>query len=137
MQLVIIFFKYMSLYDEELFSNIYKKSKIYNLDYSEIIDIVGCYPIYKGKEIIDYKLILPSIKSIDDILIYIHEYTHAIFMDEDELFPNIMEALFINYYISDEKMIKNIISNTKLQIKNSICEQHIEGNKIKLMIIKK
>ena len=125
---IIEFFKQMNLYDEKVFENIKKNTKIIDKPYEEIMDFVGCF-----KREDSVKLILPTIKSIKDELIYVHEYTHILLDDESEIFPNIMEAIYTNYYLKNEK--KNVIDMTYNEIENSDSIDHIIGKKVKLMFI--
>lgn len=138
-KIVIDFFKEMELYNEEFFNEINKNTTIYDKPYEEIKDFIGCYPIYNNKDkLVNFKLILPKINSIYDILIYIHEYTHALFIDDDsQIFPNIMEGIFINKYILDNKLHNDIIWHTLNEIKNSNSDDHIIGKRIKLFYISK
>lgn len=137
MERVIDFFKNMNLYDKDYFEKIKKRTTIYNKPYEEIKDFVGCYPIYKDKEIIDFKLILPMINSVADELIYVHEYSHALFLkDKSEIFPNIMEAYFINLYIRNIEIKKELLKNIQIQLENTEDINHKIGIKIKLMNIK-
>ena len=135
---VIDFFKKQNLYNEQYFKKIEANTKIYDRSYEEIKELVGCFPIYDNENnIIDVKLILPKIKNIYDVLIYVHEYTHALFIeDENEIFPNIMEAIFINKYC-DEQTKAEIIEKTKTEILKETDENHIVGKKVKIMSIKK
>lgn len=133
MNRIIQFFKSMNLYDQKYFEQIQNKTTIYNKSYEEIRDFVGCYLIYQNNEIIDFKLILPNIKSIEDELIYVHEYSHALFLeDKSEIFPNIMEAYFINLYVTDLELKKKILDNIKIQLKKEEDINHKIGVKVKL-----
>lgn len=137
LETVIHFFKEQNLYDEEYFKLIEKNTKVYNKPYEEIKEFIGCYPTYnEDGNIVDFKLILPKIKTIDDILIYIHEYSHALFMDDEhEIFPNIMESLFINRCCCQETK-QQIINRTLQEIETSSENKHKIGKKIKIMRIK-
>lgn len=129
---VIEFFKYMNLYNEDIFSKLEENTKIIDKPYNEIFDLVGCYKVNDS-----CKLILPKIYTIYDVLIWIHEYSHALFLeDELEIFPNIMEAYFLNKFIDNIELKKDIVNNTNEIIKNSESYNHIIGNKIKLHLIK-
>lgn len=136
-EIVINFFKEMSLYNEQYFIRINKNTIIYDKPYREIKDFVGCYPIYDNEKIVNFKLILPKIKSIYDILIYIHEYAHALFIeDESEIFSNIMEGIFINKYILDNKLCNETMIHTLKEIEDSNSEDHIIGKHVKLFYIR-
>ena len=129
---VIIFFKYMQLYNEEYFNKIKENTKVINKPYEEIKDFVGCFKINN-----DFRLILPKLESIDDILIYIHEYTHALFLDDEtEIFPNLMEAIYINNFIDDKTIKKDLLNKTKDELNNSTSKNHIIGKKVKIYSIK-
>lgn len=129
---VVDFFKYMGFYNEEYFETIRKNTKVLNMPYGEIKDLIGCFITDDS-----FKLLLPRLNSIYDVLIYVHEYTHAIFLDSDEIFPNIMEAYFINYFVLDESIKLEMINRTKKEIKESKCSNHTIAKKIKLLTITK
>ena len=136
MNCIVEFFKEIVFYDETYFRKIEENTKVYNKPYDEIKEFVGCYPIYNERnEIIDFKLILPKLDSIDSELIYVHEYTHALFLeDESEIFPSIMEAFYINKYARDKRKI--LLSLIEEQLKKTEDENHIIVLKIKKKIIK-
>lgn len=120
----------MNLYDSEYFGKIEKNTTIIDENYSKIIDFIGFYPK-------NFKLVLPKIKSIYDVLIWIHEYSHALFPeDSSEIFPNLMEAYYINMYIDDEEVISKLIEKTNLEIENSNNLEHTIAKKVKLRVIK-
>ena len=128
---LINFFKTIELYNEDYFNKIKVNTKTIDLPYEEIKDFVGCYK--KDNE--EFKLILPKLTDYYSMLIYIHEYTHCLFLDdEEEIFPNLMEAIFINKYIKDRK---TIIEKTKEEILKSTSEKHLIGKKVKLKAIEK
>ena len=128
---VIRFFNKMGFYNKEYFKLIENNTTIVDEEYENISDLVGFYPNI-------FKLILPKIKSYRDILIWIHEYTHALFPDDnDEIFPNLMEAYFINMYIDDKKIVNKLIDKTKTEIDNSSDFEHTIAKKIKLDTITK
>lgn len=130
---VISFFKYMEFYNEEYFNMLKKNSKVIDRPYEEIKEFVGCYPTIDG-----CKLILPKIKTIFDVLIWVHEYSHALFPDDElEFFPNIMEGYFINYFIKDNELKQRIIEKTKNEIIMTESIPHIVGKKVKLSVIDK
>lgn len=131
MERVINFFKDIGLYNEDYFNRLFQNTKIIDKPYNEIMGFVGCFKVN------DFcKIILPKINSFNDELIYIHEYTHALFLeDNDEMFPNIMEALYINYYVSDINLKKELILKTNEEIKNSYSKEHSLAKKIKIMSI--
>lgn len=126
---VISFFQKIGLYDKEYFKYIKKNTTVVDKNYEDIIEFVGFYPD-------TFKLILPKIKTYQDILIWIHEYSHALFPDDkDEIFPNLMEAYFINMYINDTYEIDKLIDKTKNEINNSKDIEHTIAKKIKLNTI--
>ena len=123
---VIEFYKKMGLYTEKLFKTI--KDNTILIDY---YDSVFCGVFIKEDG--SFRLVLPKISSVFDELVWVHEYAHAIFLDEDEIFPNIMESYFINMYIEDKEPI---IKRIQEEIDNSVSENHTLSKKIKLLLIK-
>ena len=79
---VIEFYKKMGLYTEKLFKMI--KDNTILIDYYDSI-FCGVFIKEDGS----FRLVLPKISSVFDELVWVHEYAHAIFLDEDEIFPNI------------------------------------------------
>ena len=129
---IIKFFKSMNLYNEEYFNKIKINTKVINKPYEEIKDFVGCFKTNN-----DFKLILPKLESIEDILIYIHEYTHCLFLDDDsEIIPNILEAFYVKKCVFDLKTRLEIIKKVEEEIKNSVSKKHIDGKKVKIYLIK-
>ena len=125
---VIDFFKRMGFYDEKYFNSL--KLTVINKEYDEIKEFVGFYP---GS----FKLVLPSIKSVRDMLIWVHEYSHALFPDDDdEIFPNLMEATFINNYVYNKKIINELKKITQKEINNSDSIEHTLAKRIKLSAIR-
>ena len=61
---VISFFQKIGLYDKEYFKYIKKNTTVVDKNYEDIIEFVGFYPD-------TFKLILPKIKTYQDILIWI------------------------------------------------------------------
>jgi hypothetical protein len=134
---IIDFFQSIGLYNKEYFETIKKKTVVLNDDYEKIKDFIGFYPKYDNGNLIDYKLYLPPLNGLDNILIYIYEYTHALFPeDEEEIFPNIVESMFLKDYLVHPKYIKLNIEKTTEEIKHSDSEKHIIGKKIKLICLK-
>ena len=126
---IINFFKKMGFYQKDYFKSIEKNVTIINKDYKDIKEFVGFYPDC-------FKLVLPKIKTYHDILVWIHEYSHALFPDDSsEIFPNIMEAYFINMYISDKKIIDSLLEQTQMEINTSTDNNHRLAKKIKLNTI--
>ena len=123
---VIEFYKKMGLYTEKLFKMI--KDNTILIDY---YDSIFCFVFIKEDG--SFRLVLPKISSVFDELVWVHEYAHAIFLDEDEIFPNIMESYFINMYIEDKEPI---IKRIQEEIDNSVSENHTLSKKIKLLLIK-
>lgn len=133
--IIIEFFKKMNLYDDQLFKEIKSKTTIINGDYEEIKEFIAFYPKYKDGKLEDYKLYLPSLTNFNSILIYIHEYGHALFPeDELEIFPNLLEALFIKQYLNDAS-IQKYIEKIEKKLKQNIDINHEIGNKIKIKIL--
>ncbi len=136
-QMIINFFKSMNLYDEEYFKYINSQTKIYNIPYFEIKDFVGCYPIIKMDKIVGFNIILPKLNTIFDVLIYIHEYSHALDIeDEYEIFPNLMEAIFLVDYLKDDELIRQQIKSIRIELDNNKSEKHKIGKNIKLNKLK-
>ena len=123
---VIEFYKSIGLYNEKLFERINDKTIL--IDFY-ISGFCGVYIKENG----DFIIVLPRINSVFDELVWVHEYAHAIFLDDDEIFPNIMESYFINMYVEDKE---ELIKKTKEEIENSNSEEHTLAKKIKLSIIK-
>ncbi len=130
---IINFFKSVDLYDEDIFNDIKKNTTIVYKNYDDIKDIVGCYLSQSNDKV---KLILPAIVTIKDVLIHIHEYTHAITKSEDEILPNMLEALFIKEYFNKEDIINSIIEETQNEIDRSVSSSHTFAKKLKLKFIK-
>lgn len=120
-----IFFKKMGFYNKDYFNKIKSRTLVIDNDYENIKEFVGFYPD-------NFKLVLPKIKNTRDILIWIHEYSHALFPeDSSELFPNIMELIYINNYVNEEEKVelKDYIIN---ELDNSDSIDHTISKKIKL-----
>ena len=133
---LIDFFKSIGLYNEKYFNEIKDKTTILKGEYEKIKDFVGFYPRYEGNSLIDYKLYLPELNSLDNILIYINIYAHALFPDDDEeIFPNIVESIFLKDYLVHKKYIEQNIEKTKEEVKHSDSDKHIIGKKIKLLCL--
>ena len=126
---IIDFFKEMGFYDEKYFNMIKSNTLVVDKDYEEIYDLVGFY-----KEI--FKLVLPKIKNERDLLLYVHEYSHALFPeDNSEIFPNLMEAYFINKYFDiDTKNYLKKITLKEIELSNDL--EHTNAKKLKLELIK-
>ena len=132
MEEVIKFFKSLNIYNEDTFNYIQENTKIIDGPKDEVINYIG---IYNKDD--NLKLVLPKINDVYDILIYIHEYSHILFNTEDEIIPNIMESVYVNNFIEDEKLKQQIINNTEREIDHQADENHRVSKKIKLLIIKK
>ena len=122
---MIKFFESVNLYDEDTFNEIIKNTIFVKKRYEEIRDIVG---VYFCKPNGSLKIILPEINTYQDVLIHIHEYTHAITKSEDELLPNMLEALFAMNYFNNSDILNDIASYT---------EEHTFAKKLKLQFLKK
>ena len=123
-----LFFKKMGFYNKDYFNKIKSRTLVIDNDYENIKEFVGFYPD-------NFKLVLPKIKNTRDILIWIHEYSHALFPeDTSELFPNIMESIYINNYVNEEEKVelKDYIIN---ELANSNSMSHTISKKIKLKSI--
>ena len=73
---LIEFFKGESLYKEDFFEFI--EDKILIVPNDTDIFWFGCHPIIENEIVVDIRLVVPEIKEEKDILINIHEFTHAI-----------------------------------------------------------
>lgn len=95
------------------FNNFMKQNKMYNKDFIDylndkikIIDIddkswFGCFPIIDNKDkLTSIRLLLPKLNSIDNLLVWIHEYTHAY-----ELYKKLGNIYIENKYISEKKAV--------------------------------
>lgn len=131
---IIDFFNSIGLYNEEYFNLIKKNTVIIEGDYDKIKDFIG---LYIKDDLTNFKLYLPPLKGSNNLLIYIHEYTNALFPEDDEeIFPNIVESIFLTEYLMHDKYIKENIEKTKTEIVNSDSEKHTIGKKIKLLCLK-
>ena len=136
-QIIIDFFKSMELYDRNFFNHIKKKTKVLDLPYEEIKDFVGCFPVIVDDKVVDFNILLPKLNTIFDVLVYIHEYSHAIdIYDENEIFPNLMEAMFLVDYLQDDELITQQINRIYEELKNNESERHEIGKKVKLNKLK-
>ncbi len=70
------FFKELNIYDENFFEFI--DNKIVYLESGSDILWYGCHPILKDNIIKDIRLVVPVVKTEKDLLINIHEITHAL-----------------------------------------------------------
>lgn len=70
------FFIEQGLYDEKFFDFI--KTRVKQLPYDAGLEWFGCFPILKDGILNDIRLLVPEIKNEQNILVNIHEYTHAI-----------------------------------------------------------
>ena len=73
---LINFFKEQNLYNEEFFDFMEGKVKVYPSDIP--IEWFGCFPIIKNNILVDIRLLVPEIKTEQNLLVNIHEYTHAL-----------------------------------------------------------
>ena len=69
------FFKLEKIYSEEFFDFIKNKSKI--LPSETDLSWFGCFPVLENGILKDIKLLVPEIKTEKNLLVNIHEYTHA------------------------------------------------------------
>lgn len=70
------FFKEQHLYSEEFFDFI--KNKVKKLPYDSDLSWYGCFPLVENGTLKDIGLLVPDIKNEENILVNIHEYTHAL-----------------------------------------------------------
>lgn len=80
-QRLIDFFKQENLYNEEFFNYIEDKIVIVPSDTDTFW--FGCHPIIKEDIIKDIRLVVPEIKKEKDMLVNIHEFTHALELYEE------------------------------------------------------
>ena len=125
MERVIEFYKKMGLYNKELFDK-FKQNTLLIDNYDR--EFCGVFIKDDGS----FKIVLPKISSVFDELVWVHEYAHAMYLDIDEVFPNIMESYFINMFVEDKE---EIINRTKEEIKCSDSEEHTLAKRIKLLNI--
>ena len=82
MERLIEFLKEQNLYKEQFFDFMIGKIKVFPSDTSP--EWFGCFPIVKDGILKDIRLLVPEIKNEQNLLVNIHEYTHAL-----ELFDEI------------------------------------------------
>lgn len=117
---IIDFFESINMYDKDYFDLMKEKTVILTEEYDEIKDKIGFYPIYEENKMIDFKLYLPEPIGLKGILVYINQYAHALFPeDKSEIFPNILEVLFLNTYLKIPKMTDKIMNKTKEELDNA------------------
>ena len=134
---IIDFYKSIDLYNEEYFNLIKEKTVVLKGNYDKIKDFIGFYPKFENGELKDFKLCLPELVGLDNILIYIHEYCHALFPDDTrEIFPNIIEAQFIKEYLNIPEKTRQIIRKTKKQIAQTDSFEHKIGGIVKIKCLK-
>ena len=124
------FFEYMGFYNENYFRIIEKKTIIIKRPYELIIELVG---VFQNEDGTDFRIYLPELSCIKDYLIHVHEYSHVMFLeDNDEIFPNLMEVYFIKRYIKNIDIINSIINHTKVEIEESNDDNHTIAKRVKL-----
>ena len=133
MKKIIKFFKKNDLYNKDYFDKLIENTIFVNAEYDEMYDLIGCYVEDENK----FTIVVPKIKTALDRLICIHEYTHMLFIDDDlEIFPNLMEAMYVNDFIEDKNIKKKILEDTKEQLSKTTEINHKVGKKIKINSIK-
>ena len=80
-QRIIEFFKEENLCNEDFFH--YIKDKIILVPNTTEIFWYGCHPIIENNKIKDIRIVVPEIKKEKDMLINLHEFTHAIELYEE------------------------------------------------------
>lgn len=100
------FFKSQNMYSEFFFDFIKDKVKVLPSDTS--LDWFGCFPIVEDDILKDIRLLVPEIKTEENLLVNIHEYTHAL-----ELF----EELGLNYEERKEEREENAKNMEKTYLK--------------------
>jgi len=105
---VVDFFQTIGLYNKEIFNYLNNHTEIVPKDKIDIIQENG-----------EIKLLLPEIKGIDNILVYIYMYTKALFMDDEEdIYPNLAQAIFLKEYLKIDKITEKYKKETEEEIKN-------------------
>jgi len=69
------FFKSVGLYNEEFFD--YMKGKVTIIPSGSSLEWASCFPKIENEILKDIHIIVPKIKTEKDLLVNIHEYTHA------------------------------------------------------------
>lgn len=134
---IVDFFKTMNLYNKEYFEMIKEKTTVLKGNYEDIKDFVGFYPKYDNGKLNDFKLYLPELVGLDNILIYIHIYGYALFPeDESEIFPNILEASFMNTYLMIPKKTQEQINRIEEKSNNSNSEKYRNNLTFKVNCLK-
>ena len=127
---IVRFFENEGFYNEVYFKIMEKKTIIINKNYEDIVELIG---VVQNEDGTDFRIYLPKITCFKDFLIHVHEYSHSLFLDDDdELFPNIMELYFIKKYVKNIKILNDIIYHTINEINNSIDDKHTIAKKVKL-----
>ncbi len=125
MDRIIEFFKSENMYDEEIFNYIKERTHIYPS--STDIPFFGCYPKVKNSVLVDFNLIIPEIKTLKNLLVSIHEFTHAL-----DLYPELGK-----YYVETNQKIKEREERAKYMekryIEKSLSGDFINENKGKQM----
>lgn len=73
---LISFLKEQNLYKEEFFK--FMEGKIKVVPYNTDLSWFGCFPIVKENILVDIRLLVPEIKTEQNLLVNIHEYVHAL-----------------------------------------------------------
>lgn len=69
------FMKQNNMYDKEFINYLKDKTKIINIHDKKW---VGCFPILASdNKLISIRLLIPKLETVSDLLVWIHEYTHA------------------------------------------------------------
>ena len=107
------FFKAQNLYSEEFFD--FLKGKIKELPSNVSIEWFGCFPIVEEGILKDIRLLVPEIKTQENLLVNIHEFSHAL-----ELFNELGTI-----YEEKREQRENFARNLEKVYKKSIeCEMH-------------
>lgn len=75
-KVLISFLIEQNLYRDGFFEFMKDKIKVCPSDTS--IEWFGCFPIVKNNILVDIRLLVPEIKTEQNLLVNIHEYTHAL-----------------------------------------------------------
>lgn len=132
---IIDFFKSIGFYNEKYFELMKQNTIILKND--ELENKAGFFPIYNNDELIDFNLYLPELVGLDNILIYIHEYGHALFPDDkSDIFPNILEVLFMKNYLNIPKKTDEIINRNIIDMEKSKSKIYKKEQNIKIEYLK-
>ena len=134
------------------------KDKTISYDNNELF-FYGTYPKIEDKILVDYKVRVPKVKNLYDALIFVHETTHGLILDDhldrlyiendifDEVLPMLYEDYFINFLVNQkglnvkdlynmytEEVFKDIYTDSKYIIGRLVIDQYYHNNQKKMII---